>query len=150
MFVDLILAILHRLLMFALLSLLVIEMMTVRPGVRAEGIRRASRLDIAYGIVAGLILAVGFARVFFGLKGPDFYLSNPFFWAKIAAFLAVALLSLPPTPRLLGWRAKLRTEPDFIPPAAEIGNVRLFMHLEATVFVLIPVFAALMARGYGS
>ena len=80
---------------------------------------------------------------------PDFYLSNPFFWAKIAAFLAVALLSLPPTLRFLAWRARLRTEPDFIPPAAEIRKMRLFMHMEATVFVLIPVFAALMARGYG-
>jgi putative membrane protein len=128
MFLDLILAILHHLLMFALLSLLVIEMTIIRPGVRAAGIQRASRL----------------------LKGPDFYLSNPFFWAKIAAFLAVALLSLPPTLRLLAWRARLRANQDFTPSAAEVRKVRMFMHMEATVFVLIPVFAALMARGYGS
>ena len=38
----------------------------------------------------------------------------------------------------------------FRPQASEIRSVRGYMHSEAVVFVLIPVFAALMARGYGA
>ncbi len=148
MLTDLILAIGHHLLMFALLAVLVMEMMLVRPGMSAAQVARVAGLDIAYGVIAGLILVVGFSRVFFGLKGPDYYLGNVFFWAKIAAFLAVALLSVPPTLRIAGWRGRMRGEPAFSPAAGEIAAVRRFMHIEATVFVLIPIFAALMAR-YG-
>jgi len=93
---------------------------------------------------------VGFGRVFFGLKGPQYYLTNVFFWAKIAAFVVVALLSVPPTLRIVGWRAAGRSNPDFRPESAEIRTVRSYMHWEAVVFVLIPIFAALMARGYGA
>jgi len=147
--VDLILAILHHLLMFALLAILVMEMMLTRPGIGAETLARLGSLDIAYGATAGLLLAVGIARVFFGLKGPEYYSANVFFWLKIAAFLAVGLLSVSPTRRILAWRGRAQTEPGFSPPAAEIAAVRRTMHVEAMVFVLIPVFAALMARNSG-
>ena len=144
--IDLILAIAHHLLMFALLAILVMEMMLARSGITGRPLSRLAGLDVSYGLVAGLILAVGFARVFFGLKGPDYYLGNVFFWLKIACFLIVGLLSVPPTRRILTWRGKARLEPDFTPPEAEIASVRRYMHGEALFFVLIPVFAALMAR----
>ncbi len=147
---DLVLAIGHHLLMFALLALLIMEMMLIRPEMTSAHVGRVGRLDIAYGAVAGLILVVGFGRVFFGLKGPQYYLTNVFFWAKIAAFVVVALLSVPPTLRIVGWRAAGRSNPDFRPESAEIRTVRSYMHWEAVVFVLIPIFAALMARGYGA
>lgn len=147
--IDLILAIAHHLLMFGLLAVLVIEMMLARPGLAGDRLARLGSLDIAYGALAGLLLAVGFARVFFGLKGPEYYFSNLFFWLKIAAFLIVGLLSLPPTRRILAWRGRARSDPGFSPPADEIAMVRRFMHIEAVVFMLIPIFAALMARYSG-
>jgi putative membrane protein len=147
--VDLLLAIAHHLLMFALLAVLVMEMMLARPGLDANRLGRLGSLDLVYGATAGLLLAVGFARVFFGLKGPEYYFANVFFWLKIAAFLVVGLLSVPATRRILAWRGRARTEPGFVPPADEIAMVRRYMHAEATVFVLIPVFAALMARYSG-
>ena len=147
--VDLILAIAHHLLMFALLAVLVMELTLVRPGLDAARIARIGGLDLAYGSIAGLILVVGFARVFFGLKGPEYYFANIFFWAKIAAFVVVGLLSLPPTRRIFSWRSRARAEPGFSPPADEIAAVRRYMHLEALVFMLIPIFAALMARYSG-
>jgi putative membrane protein len=149
MAVDLILAIAHHLLMFALLAVLVMELTLVRPGLAADRLVRVGGLDLAYGSIAGLILVVGFARVFLGLKGPEYYLGNVFFWAKIAAFLLVGLLSIPPTLRILAWRGRMRGDAGFSPPADEISTVRRYMHLEAMVFVLIPIFAALMARYSG-
>jgi putative membrane protein len=149
MLTDLILAIFHHLLMFLLLAVLVMEIMLVRPGMSAAQLKRVSALDSSYGGIAGLILVVGFLRVFLGIKGPDFYLENPWFWAKIAAFLVVGALSVAPTMQMLSWRGELRRNPAFSPDPDEVQKAKRFMHLKAMVFILIPIFAALMARAYG-
>ena len=146
---DLILAIGHHLLMFSLVVTLAIEVTLVRPEMTAAQVLWVARLDVAYGAFAGLILVVGFGRVFFGLKGWEFYLTNPFFWAKIVAIAVVAGLSVPPTKRIGGWRSAMRTNADFRPPSGEIRRIRRFMQIEAIVFPSIPIFAAVMARGYG-
>ena len=150
MLVDLLLAIAHHLLIFALLGVLVMEMMIVRPQMLPAAVLRVGRLDLIYGVLAGLVLIVGFGRVFFGIKGSAFYLGNPVFWAKIAAFAALGLLSIPPTMRIIAWRRQAEGHPGFVPAAGEVQNVKRFMHLEGFVFILIPVFAAMMARGYGN
>jgi putative membrane protein len=149
MLTDVLLAICHHLLIFALLGILVTEMVAIRPTMTSRDVLYVARLDIAYGILAGLILVVGFSRVFFGIKGPGFYLPNPVFWAKIIAFLIVGLLSLPPTLRIIRWRIAAAADAAYRPPADEVRAVRRFMHYEGMVFFTIPVFAALMARGYG-
>ena len=149
MLTDLLLAIAHHLLIFGLLALLVTEIMIVRPGMSRASLLYLARLDGFYGALAGLILVVGFSRVFFGLKGAEFYLSNWVFWAKIAAFVIVGLLSAPPTIRIVRWRTALGANPGFSPPEDEVRRVKQFMHYEGIVFFTIPVFAALMARGYG-
>lgn len=149
MFTDLILAIAHHLLMFGLLAVLVMELMIVRRPLDRAAVGRLARLDMAYGLAAIGLIAVGTLRVFFGLKGAEFYLTNPFFWAKMAAFVAVGALSAPPTIRILAWRRASEGSSTYSPPAGEVAQVARLMHLEATVFLLIPVFAALMARGYG-
>jgi putative membrane protein len=38
---------------------------------------------------------------------------------------------------------------DALPDAAALRSVRLMLHVELTLFVLLPIFAAAMARGYG-
>jgi putative membrane protein len=146
---DLLLAIAHHLLIFALLGLLAAELASVGAGLSPRRIGLLAGLDRAYGGVAVLILVVGFARVFLGAKSAEFYLLNPMFWAKIAAFLAVGLLSIVPTMRLIAWNRRLRADPAFVPAAGEIAAVRRFLLAEAAVFPLIPIFAAAMARGYG-
>lgn len=149
MLTDLILAIAHHLLIFSLVAVLVMELTMIRPEMSNAQVLRVGRLDIAYGAIATLIVIVGFGRVFFGAKPSAFYLANWLFWAKIAAFVAVGVLSAPPTLRILRWRAAALSDPNYRPPPAEVATVRQFMHAEAMVFVLIPILAALMARGYG-
>jgi putative membrane protein len=146
---DLLLTIAHHLLVFALTAILAMEVSLVRPGLDAATLRRVGAADLAYGAVAGLILAVGFARVYWGAKGPEFFLSNPWFWAKIAAFVVVGLLSAPPTVRFLAWRRRLKDDPAALPSPAEIGAVRRFLILEMILFAAIPVLAAMMVR-YGA
>jgi putative membrane protein len=146
---DLVLAIAHHLLIFAILAVLVMELTIVRPEMSTAQILRVGRLDMAYGILAIAIVVIGFGRVFFGAKPWDFYIYNWVFWAKIAAFATVGVLSVQPTIRLARWRAAALRDPTFRPPVAEVTSVRQFMHYEASVFILIPIFAAMMARGVG-
>ena len=66
------------------------------------------------------------------------------FWTKIAIFLLVGLLSIPPTLAFLRWKRA-----QDAPPATEITRVRRFLLAEVALFALLPVFAAAVARGYG-
>ena len=143
------LAIGHHLLAFSLLGVIAAERALMTGRLSPDKVRRLGSIDAAYGALALGIVAVGFLRVWFGGKGPDFYLSNPVFWAKIVAFGAVGLLSIVPTVRILAWRRALVGDHAFSPAPADIERVRRFLSLELMVFPLIPIFAALMATGYG-
>ena len=149
MSIDLILAILHHLGVFTVAGVIAAELALIRPGMSMDKILQAAKIDALYGLAAGLVLFIGFARVFFGLKGSAFYLQNPVFWAKIIAFIAIGVLSVTPTLLLLHWRDKGKKDPSFLPTMDEIANVRRYVKIEAHVFVLIPILAAAMARGYG-
>ena len=146
---DLLLAIVHHLLVFSLAAILAFEFATVRPGLTGADLRRLGIIDLHYGLIAALVLIVGFARVYMGVKGPEAYLGAWSFWAKITAFVVVGLLSVPPTLRILQWRRRARAEPGFALGAAEVKAVRPFLIAELAIFALIPVFAAMMARGIG-
>lgn len=146
---DLILACAHHLAVFALVVLLAMEFALLRPGLTPEALRRLGAIDIGFGLSAGIVLIVGFARVSLGATPSSYYFSNPVFWAKLNLFLVVGLLSIPPTLRILAWRRALASDPDFAPEAGEIGRLRKYLHAELFVLFLIPVAAAAMARGYG-
>ncbi|AVR95090.1 DUF2214 family protein [Pseudoduganella armeniaca] len=147
---DLILAIFHHLIVFGIAAVLAGELALMRPAAMSpRTVRLLGRFDAAYGVLAVAILAVGFARVWFGAKGPDFYLSNHVFWTKVGAFAVVGLLSIKPTLRILAWQKALKANPAFVPPQDEVDAVRRRMLVEIHVFALIPVLAAMMARGIG-
>ena len=146
---DLLLAIAHHLCVFTLAGLLVAEIVLLRPGMTRERIAQLGRIDTAYGIVAGLVIVVGVLRVIYGDKGADYYIHNWAFWLKMAAFLTVGLLSIPPTLSILGWGRSLKADANFSPPPARIARLRRFFAGELVAFAFIPAFAAAMARGYG-
>ena len=147
---DLVLAIVHHLIVFGLASVLAAELALMRPAAMSpQTVRLLGRFDAAYGVLALAILVVGFLRVKFGAKGPEFYMHNPVFWAKIAAFVAVGLISIKPTLRILAWQKRAKADAAFVPALDEVGTLRRTMLVEIHVFALIPLFAAMMARGIG-
>jgi len=141
---DLALAIGHHLLIFALFGVLCAELIAVRRGMDAAAVARIAAVDLWYGILAGLILIAGFSRAVFAAKGWFYYQHNGFFWAKIATFAMIGLLSVPPTIRFIAWRRA-----EISPPDAAIATLRRFLYAEVALFAFLPVFAAAMARGYG-
>jgi uncharacterized membrane protein len=97
---DLHLAIAHHLLIFLLAGILAFEIGVIRLTMTGADINRVGRVDAWYGILALAIVAVGFSRAIFAAKGWGYYSINGFFWAKMAAFAAVGLLSIVPTVRI--------------------------------------------------
>ena len=106
---DLVLAIVHHLLVFTLAGILAIEIGTVSLTMKRDEILRVGRVDNWYGILAGVIVVIGFIR------------------AGVA----------------------LKSNSAFAPPADAIRRVRAYLWAEAALFLLLLVFAAVMARGYG-
>ncbi|MCX5520565.1 DUF2214 family protein [Kaistia defluvii] len=149
MLVDLLLAIAHFLLVFAIVTVLTMELMLLKPGLAGAALEKLGWVDAIYGGAAALLILAGFGRVFLGLKGAEFYIGNPVFWAKILAFAALGVISIQPTRRILAWRKRARAEPGFAPSAAEIAGVRRLVHAETAMLVLVVIFASMMARGIG-
>ncbi len=141
---DLALAIAHHLLVFALFGILFAELISVRPGMDREAVARIAAIDICYGVLAGLIIVVGFSRAIFAAKGWTYYSHNAFFWAKLGTFAAVGVLSVPPTLDYIRWRRA-----NIAPSAVQVRVVRRYLWVEVALFALLPAFAAAMARGYG-
>lgn len=150
MFIDFLLASLHHLAAFALVALVAGQLFLLRPGLDRSLAQRIAALDAAYGLAAGLVLLAGFARVFFGIKGGDFYLGNAAFWAKIAIFAAIGLLSIMPTLRFLAWRRALSQNSAWAPSDQEVRAIKRYVHAEAGLLILLPILGAAMARGYGA
>src|SRR5690242_1744827 len=116
MLTDLILAILHHLVVVTLIVLLAFEFALLRPGITPENLGRVTKVDAAYGVTATLVIVVGICRVIWGFKGAHYYLANPWFWAKMASFGTIGLLSVPPTLALLRWRKSAKQNAAFRPP----------------------------------
>lgn len=146
---DLILAMIHHLLAFSMAGIIAAEFMLVRNMPSQETFRRLARVDRHYGFAAAAIIIVGIGRVVYGLKGWEFYVYNWVFWAKMAAFLAVGLLSIRPSMRYIAWNSRSTADPGYRVPPSELAAVRSQVLAQAVIFLLIPVFAAAMARGYG-
>ena len=128
----------------ACLGVLAAELVLVRRGIDAATVVRVGKIDLWYGVLAGLIIAVGFARAVFAAKGWAYYSHNLFFHAKIGTFVLIGLLSVPPTIAYFRWR---RAGVD--PTDAQVAAARRFLWAELALFALLPTFAAAMARGYG-
>ena len=146
---DLLLTIAHHILVFTLIAMLAAEIAAIRPNMRADQIDHLAKLDRAYGIVAMLVILAGGSRVIWGAKGPDAFLQNPWFWAKMATFLLIALVSVRPTMSIRRWNIAVRSNQTVSPGEAEITPVRNFMLLQAALVPLLLIFAAMMVR-FGS
>jgi putative membrane protein len=130
MFTDWILACMHHVAVFSLAAAL-------------------AAVDLWYGILAGAVIVFGVMRLIWGAKGYEYYLANHIFWTKMGLFLVLGLLSIIPTLRYLAWRRSVTADAAFLPPLADVARIRMYLWLEAGLFLCIPIAAAAMARGYG-
>ncbi|HAV78716.1 MAG TPA: DUF2214 domain-containing protein [Anaerolineae bacterium] len=139
----------HHVFAFTLTACLVYEFVAFHKNMSIDEMRRIQRVDLAYGISAGLLLVVGLLRVFFYEKGLNFYIQSPFFWVKMATFLIVGLLSIDPTIRFVRWNKFLSQNQT--PPLsdADANRTRRILWLEMAGLTVILLSAVFMARGIG-
>lgn len=147
--VNSIMATLHHIAAFTLTACLIYEFVAYRKGLTVEEARRIQRVDLVYGIAAGLVVVIGLLRVYFFEKGSNYYFSNYVFWTKMALFTIVGLLSIYPTIRYIKWNPILAENKSPEIPEQEYRNIRLLLWLEMAGLVLILFAAPLMARGIG-
>jgi putative membrane protein len=148
MTLDANLAIFHHLLAFGLVGLIMAEWAVLRGAISAESVRFLPKIDAAYGIVALLLLIVGYLRLRYGIKGFDFYRGNPVFWLKIAFFAGTGLVSIIPTICFSRWKRALKATHS-LPTNKQWVRVRRLVTLELHLLAPVMVFAAIMARGIG-
>jgi putative membrane protein len=139
-------ATLHHLSAFTLTACLVYEFIAYRKGLSVVEARRIQRVDLWYGISAGLLVAVGLLRVFFFEKGSNFYAANGMFWTKMTLFAIVGLLSVYPTIRYIKWNPTLGENKAPEIPEQEFKTIRLLLLLEVIGLALILFAAPAMAR----
>lgn len=149
MLTEALLAYFHHIAAFALVAILFVEMALCKPGMTSTQVRTLTRVDGMYGLFAVMLLVVGTMRVFWGVKGAQFYAHNPAFHAKIGLFILIGLLSVAPTLTYFRWRKSLKGNAQFTPPDSEIKATRRFIHMQVGLIVLLPLLAAFMARGIG-
>jgi len=142
-------AFLHHLFAFTLTACLVYEFIAYRKNMTIDEARRIQRVDLVYGISAGLLLVVGLLRVFFYEKGASFYAQSPFFWVKMVTFAIVGLLSIDPTIRYIRWNKIFRENNSPEISDDEYKRTRLILWLEITGIAIIMLSAAFMAHGIG-
>ena len=142
-------AFLHHVFAFTLVACLIYEFIAFRKGMSIEEARRIQRVDLAFGISAGLLLVAGLLRIFFFEKGVNFYINSPFFWVKMMAFVIVGLLSIDPTIRYIRWNKSLSENKTPEINESEYKRTRLILWLEVIGVVVILLAAPMMARGVG-
>lgn len=146
---DTLLAWLHYLAIFILIVLMTAQAVLLRPGMAAQSVGRLALYDRLYLASALAVLATGVLRLTLGAKGAAFYMANPWFHAKIGLFVLIALCSIPPTLAFLRWKKQSGSQPGFTPADAEIRRARRWVLIESHLFIFLPLFAVLMARGMG-
>ena len=141
---------LHFISAFLVAAFLVTEFFLCTRDLQPAQVKTLARIDLYYLIAAAAVLVTGALRVFVAGKGAGFYLNNPVFYIKLALFLAVGLVSIPPTLQFMRWNRALESIHKPALHEREVGSARRYIALELLLFTFIPLMAVLMARGIGS
>jgi putative membrane protein len=140
---------LHFVFAFILVGAIAAEAFLLRLPVDSRIARVLLRADLFYGASSVLLILAGISRVLWGEKGWVYYQVQPFFWAKMATFLVIGLLSIGPTRAFMRWVKAFNADAAFTPPEAEVKRVRRLVMVEVHLVALLLLFATLMARGIG-
>jgi putative membrane protein len=141
------LAWLHSLAMMLLAAALVAEHLMFVPRPDLATARKLVIVDVIYGITLLLVLATGIGRLFHGGKGALFYMQTGAFHAKFALFLVMVAVWIYPAVKYFGWRRALSA--GGAPSMSETAGKRVLMaiRIQLLILVIIPLLAAMMARG---
>jgi putative membrane protein len=147
MLTESLLAYAHFVAILTLVVFITSEAALCRPEwMNAAVVRRLARVDIIYMVAAIAVLATGFARTYWGVKGFAWYWHQPLLHIKVTLFVIVGLISIAPTRAFIRWRKALDAN-GALPAEAEVRKVRKLIMVQAHIVMLIPLAAVMLARG---
>lgn len=144
---NVIVAWLHYMSIMVLFASLLAEHLLLKPQPTLEQAKTLQVLDIVYGGSATAVVITGIIRIFTE-KGLDYYLHHGGFHATVGLFVIVGLLSIFPTVVFLRWRGETRAGRAPLLSPERFKALQMTLRLELTLVLLIPLFAAWMARGH--
>jgi putative membrane protein len=111
--------------------------------------RLLGTVDLGYQLALIASLATGLARALYYGQAAEYYLANRLFWLKIAIFLAIVLVAIAATLQYIRWNREARSAPTFAPLTRDLERVRASISLGLGLWLVLPLIAILVARGYG-
>lgn len=139
----------HFLAFFALTAALVLQIALLTQSPTVEIAKRIQRADRAYGLMAILLLIMGFLRVFYFEKGAVYYFDNTYFIIKMGLFVLVGLMSVYPTITYLRWNKDLKQGRTPELSNRSISRLRQVLHYQMIAIAGIIFCASMMAHGFG-
>ncbi len=112
-------------------------------------VKLLGQVDLGYQLALIGSLATGLARTLYFGQAAEYYLGNRLFWLKIAIFIMVAIVAIAPSLQFLRWNREARSAPTFAPLTREFERVRSSIALGLGLWLILPLIALLVARGYG-
>ena len=113
----------------------------------AAVVERLVRLDVIYGAAALVMIGSGLARLFWGIKGMSWYVSQPLFHIKITIVVVMAIMSIWPSIMFRRWRRNLQAS-GALPDELEVKKVRRLVMIQSHVLPVVAVIAVFWARGW--
>ncbi|MBU2708673.1 DUF2214 family protein [Zooshikella marina] len=123
---------------------LVAEHLLIAKELTSQQIRKIAIVDAIYGISALVTLTAGLLLWFVVGKPADYYLKNWIFHTKISLFILIVLLSIYPTIFFI------KSRKSALKNISVSKSIPIIIRVELTLFLLMPLLALLVARGYGS
>jgi len=111
--------------------------------------RLLGMVDLGYLMALIASLATGLARALYYGQDAAYYFANRLFWLKITIFLGIVLVAVGPTLQYICWNREARTAPTFAPLTREVERVRASIALGLGLWLILPLLAILVARGFG-
>jgi len=142
-------AFLHFFAALAIAITLAYEWLAISESPTYEVARQIQWCDLCYGLSAIVLVVAGVLRVLYYDKGVDYYLSNPFFIAKIALGIAIGLLSIYPTILFTRWSKWTKQGQPPIVSRSHVVAISRIVRIELLLLVFMALFASFMARGIG-
>src|SRR5204862_7282504 len=142
-------AFLHHLAALTLVAALAVEYVLIRGELNLGAARKLQRIDMVFGLSAGVVLVVCLLRVFYFEKGASYYFHSAPFIAKLSLFVLVGLLSISPTVEFASWSKSLKQGRMPALTDTKLASISSVIHSARAPVVAIIMHAALMARGVG-
>lgn len=113
----------------------------------AAVVERLARLDGIALVASAALLLTGLARVYWGIKGVSWYVSQPLFHVKVTLFLVMLGLAWWPSVVFRQWRRDLRAT-GALPGAEAVRQMRRVVMIESHLLPVVAVLAVFWARGW--